>query len=167
MRYENQIFSMLGHQKNCVLGDNRAILEASETTVQHGLKADFSGRILMIKPYPGLNYANFNLEDIDAVLHDLYHSGTACASTQWGKNYCLAEFIKRCGEQKIKVYLAPSIKSVDAYQTTLALIEQGAEVIWNMSIEAAYVKLMLAYGNFSDELQIMAFIEKDIAGEHL
>ncbi|MFI3178194.1 MAG: asparaginase domain-containing protein, partial [Methylococcaceae bacterium] len=79
MSYENQIFDMLGHQKHCVLGDNRAILETSKTTVQHGLKADFSGRILMIKPYPGLNYANFNLEDIDAVLHDLYHSGTACA----------------------------------------------------------------------------------------
>jgi hypothetical protein len=34
-----------------------------------------------------------------------------------------------------------------------------------MSIEAAYVKLMLAYGNFRDEQQIMAFIDRDIAGE--
>ena len=48
----------------------------------------------MIKPYPGLNYAHFNLENVDAVLHDLYHSGTACASTQWGENYSLLEFIK-------------------------------------------------------------------------
>jgi L-asparaginase len=40
-------------------------------------------------------------------------------------------------------------------------------MIWNMSIEAAYVKLMLAYGNFSDEQQIMAFIDRDIAGEHV
>jgi len=43
-------------------------------------------------------------------------------------------------EQKIKVYLAPSIESVDAYQSTRALMELGAEMIWNMSIEAAYVK---------------------------
>ena len=121
----------------------------------------------MIKPYPGLNYASFNLENVDAVLHDLYHSGTACASTQWGEKYSLLEFIKRCQEQNIKVYLAPAIKSVDAYQSTRALIEQGAEMIWNMSIEAAYVKLMLAYGNFSDEQQIMAFIDMDIAGEHV
>ena len=131
------------------------------------MKANFSERILMIKPYPGLNYAHFNLENVDAVLHDLYHSGTACASIQWGKNYSLLEFIKRCGEQDIKVYLAPAIKSADAYQSTRALIEQGAEMIWNMSIEAAYVKLMLAYGNFSDEQQIMAFIDRDIAGEHV
>ena len=131
------------------------------------LKANFSERILMIKPYPGLNYASFNLENVDAVLHDLYHSGTACASTQWGEKYSLLEFIKGCQEQNIKVYLAPAIKSVDAYQSTRALIEQGAEMIWNMSIEAAYVKLMLAYGNFSDEQQIMAFIDMDIAGEHV
>ena len=121
----------------------------------------------MVKPYPGLNYAHFNLENVDAVLHDLYHSGTACASTQWGKNYSLLEFIKRCLEQNKKVYLAPAIKSANAYQSTRALIEQGAEMIWNMSIEAAYVKLMLAYGNFSDEQQIIEFIDMDIAGEHV
>jgi len=131
------------------------------------LKARFSERILMIKPFPGLNYARFNLDNVDAVLHDLYHSGTACASLQWGENYSLAEFIKRCEKQGITVYLAPAIKSADAYQSTQALIEQGANIIWNMSIEAAYVKLMLAYGNFDDKQEIMDFINRDIAGEHL
>jgi len=131
------------------------------------LKASFSERILMIKPYPGLNYARFNLDNVDAVLHDLYHSGTACASLQWGENYSLAEFIKRCEKQGITVYLAPAIKSADAYQSTQALIEQGANIIWNMSIEAAYVKLMLAYENFDDKQEIMDFINRDIAGEHL
>lgn len=49
------------------------------------LKANFSDRILMIKPYPGLNYSHFNLDGVSAVLrspkrvlgssrvlHDLY-----------------------------------------------------------------------------------------------
>lgn len=131
------------------------------------LKADFSDRILMIKPYPGLDYTRFNLDNVDAVLHDLYHSGTACASSQWGENYSLLEFIKRCEEQGITVYLAPAIKSADAYQSTQALIEQGAKIICNMSIEAAYVKLLLAYGNFDDKQEIMDFISADIAGEHV
>jgi L-asparaginase len=121
----------------------------------------------MIKPYPGLNYDHFNLNDIDAVLHDLYHSGTACASSQWGENHSLLNFINRCAQKNIKVYLAPSIKSTNAYQSTRALIEQGAQMIWNMSIEAAYVKLMLGYGNFLDESEISAFIAADIAGEHI
>ena len=131
------------------------------------LKARFSERILMIKPYPGLDYSRFNLDDVDAVLHDLYHSGTACASLQWGENYSLVEFIKRCKQQGITVYLAPAIKSADAYQSTHALIEQGAEIIRDMSIEAAYVKLLLAYGNFDDEREILDFIVADLAGEHL
>jgi L-asparaginase/Glu-tRNA(Gln) amidotransferase subunit D len=131
------------------------------------LKADFSERILMVKPYPGLDYSRFNLDGVDAVLHDLYHSGTACASAQWGENYSLLEFIRRCEKQGVTVYLAPAIKSADAYQSTQALIEQGAKIIWNMSIEAAYVKLLLAYGNFDDKQEIMDFIVGDLAGEHL
>ncbi len=162
MQYEEQAFRLLKPPTKSILGDNNTFLGE----IPH-LKACFSERILMIKPYPGLDYSHFNLENVDAVLHDLYHSGTACASTEWGENQSLLEFIKRCTVQNIKVYLAPSIKSTDAYQSTRALIGQGAEMIWNMSIEAAYVKLMLAYGNFTDEQQIMGFIDKDIAGEHV
>jgi L-asparaginase/Glu-tRNA(Gln) amidotransferase subunit D len=138
----------------------------STNNITH-LKPQFSNRILMIKPYPGLDYSHFDLASVDAVLHDLYHSGTACATEQWGKNHSLLEFINRCKEQGINVYLAPAIKSENAYQSTRELIEHGAEMIWNMSIEAAYLKLMLAYGNFTDRQQISAFIGCDIAGEHV
>ena len=162
MQYEEQAFRLLNPLIKLIPGDNNTFLGE----INH-LKARFSDRILMIKPYPGLDYSHFNLENVDAVLHDLYHSGTACATNQWGENHSLLEFIKRCTVQNIKVYLAPSIKSTDAYQSTRALIGQGAEMIWNMSIEAAYVKLMLAYGNFTDEQQIMGFIDQDIAGEHV
>ena len=155
MQFENRRFSLL----------NPAAWHAPRKNIP--LKAEFSKRILMIKPYPGLNYTRFNLDNIDAVLHDLYHSGTACASLQWGNDYSLPEFIKRCKDQGVAVYLAPAIKSADAYQSTRALIEQGAEPIRNMSIEAAYIKLLLAYGNFNDKQEIMDFIVRDIAGEHI
>jgi L-asparaginase/Glu-tRNA(Gln) amidotransferase subunit D len=155
LQFENRQFSLL-HPT------------AKQTPSQNlPLTASFSERILMIKPYPGLNYDRFNLENVAAVLHDLYHSGTACTSMQWGENHSLLEFIKRCEKLGISVYLAPAIKSTDTYQSTLALIEQGADIIWNMSIEAAYVKLLLAYGNFDDKQEILDFINRDIAGEHL
>ena len=160
MQFENGMFTRLKPT-------TEATFPADTQTKNTALKADFSARVLMIKPYPGLNYAHFNLDNVDAVLHDLYHSGTACVSTLGDENYSLLEFIVRCEKQAIKVYLAPAIKSADAYQSTKVLIEQGATMIWNMSIEAAYVKLMLAYGNFSDERQIMIFMEMDIAGEHI
>jgi L-asparaginase len=153
--YENRQFSLVNP------------VEHRLPALHLALKAEFSERILMLKPYPGLNYANVNLENIDAVLHDLYHSGTACISPYWGENYSLIEFINRCKSLGIRVYLAPALKSDDAYQSTRALIEQGATIIWNISIEAAYVKLLLAYGNFTDTQDILDFINRDIAKEHL
>lgn len=155
MQFENRQFSLLNPPANQAPSQNTP------------LKADFSEHILMIKPYPGLDYTRFNLNNVDAVLHDLYHSGTACASRQWGENYALVEFIQCCEKQGIAVYLAPAIKSANAYQSTRILMEQGAKMIWNMSIEAAYVKLLLAYGNFNDKRAIFDFIAEDIAGERL
>lgn len=167
MLFENPQFTLINPSaKSPPFSKGESRGEWVETKITP-LKGNFSDRILMIKPYPGLDYTHFNLENIDAVLHDLYHSGTACASMQWGNNYSLSEFIKRCGKQSIKVYLAPAIKSADVYQSAKTLIEQGADMIWNMSIEAAYVKLILAYGNFNDERQIIDFINRDIAGEHV
>jgi L-asparaginase/Glu-tRNA(Gln) amidotransferase subunit D len=131
------------------------------------LKADFSKRVLLIRPYPGLDYRYINLDAVDVVLHDLYHSGTACSSTQWGDQFSLLVFIRQCRERGIKVYLAPAVKSDNAYESTRELLQEGAEMIWNMSLETAYVKLLLAYGNFSDERQIMEFIDRDVACEHV
>lgn len=131
------------------------------------LKADFSARILLIRPYPGLDYSQFNLDNADAVLHDLYHSGTACASAAWGEQHSLAEFIKRCRQRKLKVYLAPAVRSESAYSSTRELLAHGAEMIWNLSLEAAYAKLLLAYGNFDDPQAFSRFLARDIAWEHV
>lgn len=131
------------------------------------LKADFSTRILLIKPYPGLDYSRFNLEGVDAVLHDLYHSGTACTSTAWGERHSLIEFIKVCQKRNLKVYLAPGVRTDSAYASTRELLAHGAEMVWNVSLEVAYAKLMLAYGNFEDSLAISDFLDRDVAWEHV
>lgn len=153
MQFDNQLFS-----------PRQAL---PRQTKKHRLKADFSKRILLIKPYPGLDYSYFDLNAVDIVLHDLYHSGTACSSAQWGSNLSLLTFIRHCRERGIQVYLAPAVKSENAYESTRALLAEGAKMIWNISLESAYVKLLLAYGNFNDGQQIIDFINDDIAGEHV
>lgn len=151
--------------------DNRfTVLNPDQQPTQSAaaaFSAQFDKDILMIKPYPGLNYAAFDLRGIKAVLHDLYHSGTACTTGLWNENYSLLAFIRRCKQQDVNVYLAPALKADTVYETTGALLEQGAEMIWNMSIESAYVKLLLAYGNGYDASRIKAFMDTDIAGEHV
>ena len=131
------------------------------------LRSIFSKNILMIKPYPGLDYSCFKLDNIDVVIQELYHSGTACSTTDWGEEYDLSNFIEKCNQHKISLYMAPAIKSVDAYESSKTLQKCGAKIIWNMSIEVAYVKLLLAYGNFSDQQAIDQFLADDIAFEHI
>lgn len=110
-------------------------------------KARFSEKILLIKPYPSINYDCFKLENVDAVLHDLYHSGTACTTSQWGENHSLLNFVTRCKNENVPVYLAPALKTQDAYQSTLELVNSGATILWNTTLEAAFVQLSLFYGN--------------------
>ncbi len=128
---------------------------------------NFSKRILLIKPYPGLDYSHFNLDNVDAVLHDLYHSGTACTTTEWGVNHSLLAFIRRCHERKIAVFLAPAFKLENAYQSILELVNQDVEIIWNISLEATFVKLSLAYGNFTELSTIISFLQLNLADEHI
>jgi L-asparaginase len=131
------------------------------------LKADFSKRFLLIKPYPGLDYSSFNLAKVDVVLHDLYHSGTACTTAQWGDNHNLSNFIQTCLQANIKFYLAPALKTPAAYASTQEFMQQGVEILWSMSLEAAYVKLLLAYGNFAQMSEISDFMRQDLALEHV
>lgn len=127
----------------------------------------FSERVLLLRPYPGLDYRSVNLNHADAVLHDLYHSGTACASPSTGPRHALPEFIRHCQTKGVTVYLAPILHSPDAYHSTRQLLGQGAQVIWNQPIETAYAKLLLAYGNFTRHEDIIRFMAADIAGEQL
>lgn len=129
------------------------------------LKPHFSTRILLIKPYPAIDYSYFSLDNVDVVLHDLYHSGTACTSLQWGENHSLVSLIKRCQQRNIPFFMTPVIKEADIYQSLAILIEQGVCILWNMSLEVAYAKLLLAYGNYQTERQIQAFLTTNIAGE--
>lgn len=130
-------------------------------------KVHFSTRVLLIKPYPGLNYAQFDLQHFDAVLHDLYHSGTACVTNRWGDDHSLIHFLGKCRQFDIPVYLAPAASNADTYSSTQALLTHGAHIIWDMSLEAAYVKLLLAFGNFTDTSSRQRFLDQNIAHEQI
>ncbi|CAG7856085.1 L-asparaginase [biofilm metagenome] len=158
MQYDGQQFNAINELPTKHQNVNASLIS---------LKPEFSTRVLMLKPYPGLDYNHINLDGIEAVLHDLYHSGTACTSAQWGNQHSLVEFLKACRDNGIPVFLAPAFKTENAYQSTRELLKQGAEMIWNMSIEAAYVKVMLGVGNFSERQVLIHFIEMDIAHEHV
>ncbi|CAM4357474.1 L-asparaginase [Paenibacillus endophyticus] len=119
--------------------------------------------IVYIKPYPGLNYSfyEFGHNRPKAVLHDLHHSGTACAVEDGP--YSLTQFIADCSKQGIDVYICPIKDRSDAlYSSSLRLIEAGAIVIEKLSVEAALTKLMLAYGLYEQHAEAKAFATESI-----
>lgn len=119
--------------------------------------------VMYIKPYQGLNYRLYDWQGAKpkAILHDLHHSGTACALEEGP--YSLPAFIARCRQEGIDVYLCPiKDRSAALYASSHKLTEAGAIWIENMCIEAALTKLMLAYGMMEDRRSAQRFVTEEI-----
>ena len=127
--------------------------------------ATFSNSVLGIRPYPGLDYDSFDLNksNTKAVLHYMYHSATACTK---GNNYSLLEFIRKCKNKGIDFYVA-SFKDSNSrlYATSREILELGVIPLLNISYEAAYIKLLLAYNQTAHTYTMI--IQDDIYFETL
>lgn len=126
--------------------------------------ASFNNQVFAIKPYPGLNYDFFSFKNKPkAILHILYHSGTACISE---KSYSLPGFVKKCKDDGMDFYLI-SLKSItgDLYVTSRELLEYGAIPLQNISFEAAFAKLNIAYNQ--NRFSPVEFMKKELFFEFL
>lgn len=86
--------------------------------------------ILIIKPYVNINYDNFNLDGVDAVLHEMYHSATAPKNS--------LDFIDKCKALNIPFYFVTAKESAD-YESA----SDFENIIFNSTIENAYAKMLL------------------------
>ena len=121
----------------------------------------FSRKILVIRPYPGLDYAFFRFDSKRhpaAVLHLLYHSATACLGEG---NYDLLHFLSHCRELGVPVYTG-SHKALDGkrYATGDILLGEGVIPLLNISPEAAYAKLLILYN--TQGVSVPEMIGKDL-----
>lgn len=140
----------------------RDINRARESLLKGNIK--FNNPILLLKSYPGLDYTYINLNrKPKAVLHYLYHSATGCTQ---GEQYDVMEFIKRCKEKEIPVYVASfKEKRQKNYVTANDILEAGGIPMYNISLESAYAKLWIAYNQ--KEMEPRDIINKNIFYEHL
>lgn len=104
----------------------------------------FNNEIFAIRPYPGLNYSYYNFAGKPkAILHSLYHSGTGSTCDL---EFSLPKFVKKCRDAGIDFYLI-SFKDLNSelYRTSREILEYDAVPLRNISFEAAYAKLCIAY----------------------
>lgn len=123
----------------------------------------FERRVLMIHPYPGLDYDSILLkEDVSAALHCTYHSSTVC---EVSGEYLATAFVERCKKQGIEVYACSFKGAENLYATSAELLRAGVIPLINISPEAAYAKLVLAYNQKS--MDAKKFMEENICYETL
>lgn len=115
--------------------------------------------VLYISPYPGLDYSSFTFsENIQAVVHGTYHSGTVCVE----RNDVCDEFssrsilwlINKCKEKGILLVIAPSAINSDQYSSMHDVAAYGNSVILPSTSESAYAKCLcgIALGLRNNEL---------------
>lgn len=104
---------------------------------------NFNNRVMLIRPYPDMDYSNINLEGVNAVVHYMYHSATACVA---GDNTSIINFAKRCKELGVKFYAA-SFKDRNierAYMSSREFLNENVMPLFNISAEASYIKVLIA-----------------------
>lgn len=142
-------------------------LRHDRSQIAHKLaKPTFTPDILLLKPYPGFQYTFVIQEHKDkrprAILIELYHSGTTGLRSVTEED-ALAPFASWCQDNGIDLYAAP-MKSVSgslyaSYHDMLAL---GITPLAGISLEAALVKLMLAYGVLKEKRDIEQFVKRNL-----
>jgi len=111
--------------------------------------------VLLLSPYTGLDYNNITpTANIKVVLHSLYHGGTACIYSEENSSNSILSFYSRCKKNNIDFYISPLEKSnSDNYSTTAKILNVGATALYDVSIEMAYAKLLIAFSADNDELK--------------
>ena len=97
---------------------------------------------ILIKPFPDINYDCFDLKNIDAVIHYLYHSSTACVS---GNENSVLNLIDKCKKENKRFFIAPVKKSqLSVYSSLNSIIKnEFVETIYDCSIEKAYATALI------------------------
>ena len=129
-------------------------------------KVSIKNKVACIRPYPGLDYAMFPLNEArpSAILHLLYHSSTACIEP---KENSLVEFARMCRKQGIDLYLLDCRHYADSgiYLTGKEIMQTGIFPLTDISYEAALAKLFVAYNQSA--LPPRAYMQKNIYHEYM
>lgn len=134
-------FSPFGEKFGEVNGADVRIFGDTLNNVSNIPPFEFKNGVLIIKSYPGIDYNVYNVSGAKAVLHVMYHSGTACIA---GEETSFLRFAERCGEAGCPVYVLPFRKDGESLYSSAARIkESGVVPLPLMSLESAYAKLLI------------------------
>ena len=114
--------------------------------------------MLLVQPYPGLDYRSVAFPPgVRAVLHSLYHSGTACAE---GEHTGFQGFAARCAQAGIPLFVCPAREKDSAYRYLSAGALASALPLYGIPPERAYALLTLGCALYPDTDGLTAFMRE-------
>ncbi len=116
---------------------------------------DWYSGVLRIEPYVGMKYPELS-EEIRAVLHSTYHSGTICA-----KSPDLKEFAHIAAKKNIPVFITGAGIGIP-YESEKCYKELGFNILPAASPIAMYVKLWLCVINGFDNDKIVDIMKRKL-----
>ena len=126
--------------------------------------------VLYIRPYVGLRYDTMDIDNsVRAVVHQLYHSQTACSDTGEDNSInSICSFAYRCKEKNIPVFVTPCYEQHSLYTSSETMKESGVIPVYGMTNEMAYVKALVAGAlRINDAGDMCRFMGRDICGEFM
>lgn len=138
--YSNDFYSA---DAAVVESEENAKLDGTEFETDSGLLTKLgklSANVLFITPVTGLDYSNYNLSNVSAVVHKTYHSQTVCV--EGGRN-SFVEFSEKCKKEGVSLILTPCDKKAYSYVTTGVALKSGAFPVSGMTDEMVYIKTIV------------------------
>ncbi len=124
------------------------------------------GRVLSIVPYVGINYDNYSLDNVSAVVHNTFHSESVCVerSKKQGEvtNLSIINFAGRCREHGVDLFLAPCNPLSFAYESTGDALSHGALPISGTTFEMAFVKTLVGCSMELKGEPLLEFLNKRV-----
>ncbi|MBR4867817.1 MAG: hypothetical protein IKU10_01565, partial [Clostridia bacterium] len=107
-----------------------------------------------------LNYNRLNLEGVKAVLHGVYHSGTACVDDGHSSSSILS-LARRCAKRSIPLYLSPAKRSNEqmVYASVPVLEQADICFCYGHTKEWLYAALTVAYSAEMTQEEVQALIQ--------
>ncbi len=122
--------------------------------------------VMNITPYVGINYDNFSLENISAVIHGTFHTQAVCVerSKKQGTftNFSILSFLERCKKNNVDLFLSPCSESSFAYESTGDALHHGCLTISGMTKEVSYIKTLIGCSLGLKSRELSDFINNEI-----
>ncbi len=102
--------------------------------------------VLLLSGHTGFDYSNITPnEKIMAILHSLYHGGTASTENAFNENTSVLDFAKECTKNNIETFIAPIKSDIDNYASTKIMLSAKISPLYDITLECAYGKLLVAF----------------------